>query len=70
MKSTVTINKDDNLLSLKVSRSNKPCKKHHYFLDIDNAYDKFYEFPKKLHKKETIVRGILWKLKKIYIITI
>jgi len=43
MKSTVTINKDDNLLSLKVSRSNKPCKKHHYFLDIDNAYDKFYE---------------------------
>tara|TARA_R110002073_G_scaffold174080_1_gene331258 strand:+ start:197 stop:469 length:273 start_codon:yes stop_codon:yes gene_type:complete len=38
MKSTITINQDDNLSSLKVI---KPCTRHHWFNDIDKAYDKF-----------------------------
>ncbi len=57
--SKVTTNKNDNLATLKVISTNiKPCKKHHYFLDIDIAYDKFNEnlkndndFYNKWHRK-------------------
>ena len=38
MKSTITINQDDNLSSLRVI---KPCTRHHWFNDIDKAYNIF-----------------------------